>query len=82
MARVAAVVGVVCGVVRGLGRDVLLGIPVSGAPLDVCTGYSWGVGTLCNSADNAPRQRECKRQASFFTTEIYLVDPENEVLSN
>lgn len=82
-ARVAAVVGVVRGgVVRGLGRDVLLGIPVSGAPLDVCADYSWGDGTLCNSADDAPQRRGSERQALLFSTEIHLgVNPKTEFLS-
>lgn len=38
--QVAAVVGVVVGAGGGLGRDVLLGNPVSEPPLNVCAGYS------------------------------------------
>lgn len=48
------------------GRDVLLGIPVSEAPLDVCAGYSWGARALCNATDDAPGGGVESRQASLW----------------
>lgn len=68
-ARVAAVVGVVRGLLQVLGRDLLLGIPVSGAPLDVCASYFWAARTLCNSADDVSWRRKSMR---LFTNKIHL----------